>query len=124
MVSALIIIQSKYKSALKTFIDALCPSVEISNHDLNHYATPDKYIHLSMKFAFVLIRAKLCAYQRIVFKNKFVGAGEMVHYLTASTTLVEDPNMVPGIHILQFTMASDSGSRGLDSSSNLHRYLQ
>lgn len=47
----------------------------------------------------------------------------MVHYLTASTTLVEDPNVVPGIHILQFTMASDSGSQGFDSSSNLHRYL-
>lgn len=77
------------------FTDALCSSVDISNHDLNHYATLDKHIHLSMKFAFVLIRAKLCAYQRIVFKISFFGAGEMVHYLTASTTLVEDPNVVP-----------------------------
>lgn len=57
------------------FTDALCPSVEISNHDLNHYATLDKYIHLSMKSAFVLIRVKLCAYQRIAFKISLLGLG-------------------------------------------------
>lgn len=49
------------------FTDALCSSVDISNHDLNHYATLDKHIHLSMKFAFVFNKSKIMCISKNCF---------------------------------------------------------
>lgn len=48
-----------------------------------------------------------------LFRNEFLGAGDMVQQLQVCIALVEDPDLVSTSQVGQLTTAYDSGSGGI-----------